>query len=1188
MILEGLPITPFIHLTIDLPFGAKPRRLIRVLSQPILTTIQNIHLCDMKRFLQLLAVMVTVSSSAQVVINEVCSSNADVNIDPEFGNFSGWVELYNGGNGTVNIGGYFLSDDPADPLKWQIPLGTIITSKSYQLIWCDQKFVGFHAGFTLDPNGENLILSNPSGIGVDNITYPKQFSNTSFSRLIDGGSAWRITATPTPKAANSQGPVSQTRLTVPIFSISSGRYAGSQSVSLSHPNTKAFIYFTLDGAEPTKNSSKYSAPINIPGSMVVKAKAFHDESLPSETVSKSYLINEHASSLPVVSVSTKPTYLWDNTIGIYADGTNGIPGNCNENPMNWNQDWSRHASFEYLDANGASKISQEIDFRIGGACSRNFPQKSFVVQPKKKYGANEIQYPFFQTKKNVTSFGELFLRNSGNDNNLTLFRDAFIQSLGIGRMDLDYMAYQPAIVYLNGQYWGIQDIREKIDGDFIQSNYGIDKADVDLLETYENPIEGTSAAWLSYKDSLQLLNPTDANTFNFINKHIDVQEYINYLITEIYVSNLDWPGNNVKFWRQRSTNGKFRWILCDTDFGFNLYPGFTDIYHPTLTFATDPNQTGWPNPAFSTLHIRLVLQNPEFRNRFIASFASAMTSTFNPDRVNQKITEFKSRIENEVLYHKARWGGTKTDWDNEVQRLRDFANLRHPFMQSHLSSFFGLAATVKFTASTSPPASGNILMNGVTSNGMTDAVYYKSLPYRVTAQAHAGFIFTGWTITTKENEAFNLVDQGSLWKYFDQVTQPVADWNLSTFNDATWLEGNAQLGYGDGDEATTVGFGPDANNKFLTTYFRKSFSIADTSGLTNINAAALFDDGVVVYLNGTEVFRNNMPEGIIANGTTALTSIAVENTFYPFAIDHKLLKPGLNTLAVEVHQSSGISSDISFDFSASCNRIGKSETYTVNNLEVQDTAFADVEMIAHFEPLPSIEGLVLNEFSTTKSAVDNYGEAEDWIELFNAGTKPIDIAGVLITDDLTVKNKHKLSNPGSPWLLEAGNYQLLWADGQVLQGKDHLPFKLSSSGDDIGLYHVAGYDTLEIAVLTFSAQPNKASLARIPNAIGPFEITASLTPGAMNEFVTGIEDQEKTKGLFYPNPADQILHIDVGEESGSVAIFDMMGKPVTEITFSTNIDKSISVSNLSNGAYIIKISSPKVNIASRLLVVHAK
>ncbi|HEX5886894.1 MAG TPA: fibronectin type III domain-containing protein [Pyrinomonadaceae bacterium] len=160
-----------------------------------------------------------------------------------------------------------------------------------------------------------------------------------------------------------------------------------------------------------------------------------------------------------------------------------------------------------------------------------------------------------------------------------------------------------------------------------------------------------------------------------------------------------------------------------------------------------------------------------------------------------------------------------------------------------------------------------------------------------------------------------LVPAGATWKYLDNGSDQGTAWRATSFNDSTWPSGPAQLGYGDGDEATTVGFGPDGNNKFITTYFRRAFSVTNASLFTGLTLRLMRDDGAVVYLNGVEVWRSNMPAGTV--GFTTLASVAIagadESTFVQTTISPALLVSGTNVLAVELHQSGGTSSDISFD-----------------------------------------------------------------------------------------------------------------------------------------------------------------------------------------------------------------------------------------------------------------------------------
>ncbi len=620
--------------------------------------------------------------NGQVVINEVCQNNADIVYDPDFFGFSSWVELYNPANASVNLSGYFLSDSPTLPQRWTFPPGTVIPAKGYLIVWIDSLNVQLHTNFSIEPGGGQILLSSPSSSILDQITYPLQYVNTSYCRVSNGGLPWRQSSEPTPSKANVAGPTNGPLPKVEC-NMPSGRYAGTVSVFLSQLQAGSEIRYTIDGSEPTKKSNLYASPFNVDTTLVVKAKAYHPDYLPSETVSVTYFMNEHAFTIPVVSLSANPKYLFNDTIGIYVVGINGITGNCSTTPVNFNQDWDRHAVFEYLDISGFRNYQQDLTFRLSGKCSRRRPQKSFALKARKEFGSGKIDYPLFDGKP-IKKYDEFFLRNSGQDVNVTQFRDAFMQTLPIGMMDIDYMAYQPAALYINGQYWGIQNLREKIDGDYIENNYGISKNDIDLIQIHDLALEGTTDAWLNYLDSLEILDPLDPNTFKFIEKHVDVQEYINFLALEIYYANPDWP-NNIKFWRQRSTNGKFRWILWDTDFGFGLATSQASALHPTLDFAANnPTYPDFSRP------IRLALNVPQFRDRFIGTLSSAMGSTLATSRVIGIIDQFQTRLESEMSFHKQRWGGALADWNDEVEELKDFAVARNAFMPGHLASFFNL------------------------------------------------------------------------------------------------------------------------------------------------------------------------------------------------------------------------------------------------------------------------------------------------------------------------------------------------------------------------------------------------------------------------------------------------------------------------------------------------------------------
>ncbi len=1096
---------------------------------------------------------------AQVVINEVMATNADLEYDPEFYNFSGWVEVYNSGSSSLSLDNYYLTDSPAQLQKWKFPNGINILPKGFVRVWADNQNAGLHTNFILDGDGEDLILS--SGVSVvDQVRFPKQYLNVSYGRS-ENGSTWGYLLSPTPRASN--GTITgSSQTSKPTFSLKAGKYSGNQQLTLTHSNTSAQIRYTNNGSEPNEQSNLYTGAIPISTTTIIKVKAYVIGSIPSDTEAKTYFINEHNGLLPIVSISIKPDYLWDNTFGIYTDGTNGAWGNCVGSPKNWNQDWSRHAVFEFFDASGNRKIDQHVDIRIGGACSRNFPQKSFAIKARDEYGSNLLKQRFF-TQKPISEFGGVFLRNSGNDFNVTQFRDAMIQEVAGSAMNVDYMAYQPTAFYLNGSYWGIQNLREKIDADYIEANYGYTKDEIDLLETYENAIEGTNTSYVSYKNALRGMNRKTDAAYQFIDQNIDIEEYINYLATEIYFANTDWPGNNTKFWRPKKQGGKFRWILWDTDFGMGLV-GYST--HPTLSFATDSTQVNWPNPASTTEHIRMVLQNPTIRTKFIQRLNASMLTSFSTARLHATIDQFSNRIQTEMPFHKQRWGGNMNDWYGSLQVMKSFASERPLYLFQHMSEFFNLPEATHLSIKASPEGTGSYKLNTILSDReLVQGNYFKNIPYTIEPVPAPGYRFKHWIASTYQSEDIALLNREAVWKYADTGVTPAANWSSENYNDGAWSEGPAQLGYGDGDEKTIVSFGGDANNKFITTYFRKSITIADTVGLQSLQGSALFDDGIVIYLNGQEVMRSNMPAGVINNNTLALQA-ATEGVYVPFTIAKGLIKPGKNIIAVEIHQSGGTSSDISFDLELATRRMGNKTEQILTKRVIEEVAITDASYVAVFEgDNRSITNLKINEINANGSDDTAYGK--DWIEIYNAGTTAVDLNGLYLTDKLSQKLNHRIiSENGEPLLLAAGAYKIFFADEKLALGQNHLSFQLSADGEEVGLYHLAGGNATTLDETTFGAQNFSGSFSRIPDGTGSFFSTISATPLAPNNLVLSANEPEILSA--YPNPFDTEINISTDSKIESVEMFDIIGKKqVIEVT-----GQKIDTRQISSGIYLLKIN----------------
>jgi hypothetical protein len=1134
----------------------------------------------MNRVIAILFCFWVFNAKAQVVINEFCAGNGDIIFDTDYYQYPPWIELFNGGNSAIDVSGYYLSDKSTDALAWKIPGGTSIPAKGYLIIWCDNKNLGLHTNFSLDFDGEEIVLSNAAGQQLDKVVFARQHLNVSFGRTTDGGNTWNFLTSPTPGAANTASSATVV-LANPTVSLKSGKYSGEQSVALSHAQTGVQIRYTVDGSEPAASSQAYTAPIAITKNTTLKSKAFHTSFIPSKTEVKTYFINERDFTLPIVSISMAPDYLWDNTIGIYTDGTNGIEGACSTGPVNWYQNWYRHGDFELFTPGGEKQFDYSVDIRIGGYCSRRRPQKTLVLKARDEYGSSTIKEDMFPNKRNQ-SFGGLFLRNSGTDWNNTHFRDGFMQTLVIGQMDIDYLEYQPTIVFLNGEYWGIQNLREKIDGDYIKSNYAIKKSEIDLLERRETVLEGSNEHFNTYLDNLSKIDRSKPEAMEFIQQHIDVQEFINYFVANIYYANTDWPGANTKWWRERSSEGKYRWILYDTDWGFG---GHARSYatHPTLEYVTDPASTDGANPEWSTRHLRMLLENPGFRTRFIQTLTTATTTTFRPERVDKMITQFRDRLKAEMPYHRARFGGTMAQWNTNVDRLRIFNTERAAFMVQHIKNFFGYSESVFVSTESSPEAAGKVVLNEIIVEGSVNgAEYLKGLEYEVKPKPNPGYAFKHWQVTKQQAVKTQVITKEDTWKYFDKGSLPAQNWMTGSYNDDTWASGQGQFGYGEGDEKTTVSFGSSSTSKYITTYFRKTLSFPAGQNFDNIQGSILFDDGAVIYVNGVEVYRGNMPDGSIAYSTLASQSIGDENRYRFFEINKDLIVPGDNIIAVEVHQDRASSDDLSFDLQLTAVSYQDIETNTVSSPVLKATADTDVKIVAVYENAPVIQNLVINEFSASQTIyLDDFDQDEDWIELFNSGNSPVDVGGLFITDNLSNKTKYMIPMGTSQTIIPAGGYLILWADDDVPQGPRHLAFKLSADGEEIGLYQLVGGSLTTINEVAFGKQTANRSFSRIPNGTGPFVETISMTPGAENSVVSDVWSEPLISGL-YPNPADDFVIIEGTEPLTTVSILDVFGRVVRQIEGVRSGDK-FDLTGLDKGLYFVKVQSNGKKSTARIV-----
>ena len=728
--------------------------------------------------LALLWCVTAVTAQPALRINEFMASNGSSAIDPDFGQTASWIEIYNAGSTTVNMAGLFLSNDLVNPTMWPVPVGTFLNPGEYLVFWADEANIKLHTNFELSIEGGEIGLFDSDGTPISSIIYGPQKTDVAFGLLNNTAGVWRFLATPTPGLANvAAGFIG---FAEPVtFSTPGGFYTTTQLVELSTAGEGA-IHYTTDGTEPTEASPVYALPLSVGSTVVLRAAAFQAGFLPGEVASETYLLNENT-GLPVVSIVADPADLFSDDRGIYVEGTNGIEGNCSEGPRNWNQDWEILANIEFFDESGSELLNQRAGVKIAGTCSRNYAQKSLSLHARAEYGAPTFKYPFFNTKP-ANAFSTLVLRNSGQDWFRTMFRDGLVHTL-LGQGGIDHLGYWPTVVYINGVYWGIHNLREAPDASFIEQNYGLDASEVDLLEGRAVPMTGSEDGYNELLEFIRNNDMTSAQSLATVGERMDIDQYLDYQVAQIYVANTGWPSSNIRYWRSTAPDGKWRWIFYDADFGFAGNPeGAASVN--SLQRATDPAGPDWPNPPWSTELLRGLLTNDEVKHRFVQRLASHANITFAPTHVNAVIDSLQANLAADQEAHKERWPesiGFNTPWDLHIEEMRAFPAARAVALRSHVADVFGFDQTTTLQLSTNEPGRGHLFVSDVQMRGEAfEGTYYSNVPLELRAVPLPGYTFVGWegdVVASEDSLSIVLETPTAIQAVFDMMvdTTPTED-----------------------------------------------------------------------------------------------------------------------------------------------------------------------------------------------------------------------------------------------------------------------------------------------------------------------------------------------------------------------------------------------------------------------------
>lgn len=668
----------------------------------------------MKRVLTLIILLSTISfADAQIVINEFSCSNINTVTDA-FGEREDWVELYNNGPAAVNLTGYFLSDDPNDLQKFEIPPVTAIANNGRQMIFCSNQNTvqgtEIHTSFKLrQSNGEWFILSTPLGVIVDSIHLGSRRTqvNHSHGRTTDGAATWGVFTNPTPNGVNVNPRLGYEA--PPTFSVAAGNYAVAQNVTLTAgPNTT--IYYTTNGSIPSTASALYAAPIAVAATTAIRAIAVstNPQILPSRIETNTYFINE-TSTFDVVSVC-----------GPYnaASATTGGWLFSNAAPRIF-------SSIEYFDNSFNQQLEMEGRASRHGNDSWAYQQKGIDFEAMDETGTEaQFDKKLFPTSLR-NKFDRIMFKAAGSDNHRTGFsngahiRDVFAQTLSEKYgLEMDLRRWKPVLLFINGQYWGLYDMRERVDGDYFDYYYGKKRSKVDHLSYWGGLRRriGTDTGWVNLYNFIVNNNMAVPANYAYVKSELNIKSFCQYFIINTYLVNHDWLNWNTMWWRGRGNNNKVKWryALWDMDaiLGLNNanYTGLS-----TTSFEFDPCE---PSNLFQnnsnikhTDMLSNLLDNPEFDRFYKEQWIDMFNGPLDCQNMLDHFDSCINVISPEMNRQAVRWGLTLADWQANVAVARTFITNRCAVISQKLDSCMQLKPR-ELKLNVSPANSGIVALDG--------------------------------------------------------------------------------------------------------------------------------------------------------------------------------------------------------------------------------------------------------------------------------------------------------------------------------------------------------------------------------------------------------------------------------------------------------------------------------------------
>lgn len=592
-----------------------------------------------------------------LMINELMSSNRQY-LKQNGNNYYDWVEIKNNSDQEINLAEYCLAKDLSSLAQYPLPEkilkpgeimvfmasgNTDLTNNSY-----------YHMPFKIGTS-DSVYLSK-AGVIIDSVNVVDLPYGYSYGRGTQNG--FFYFSKPTPKAENSDG--TRSMVSTPEFTTAAGIYDDVSNVVVEIKG-EGTIYYTTDGSIPSSNSKKYSGPFTISKTTVVKARAYQDGALRSNYSVASYIINEKH-TVPVVSVSMAPSDF------SYINNRSGVVG------------IERQAYVELYEKEGS--FSLPCSFACFGGNTRFYSKKSYALRFGSEWGESDLKYQVFKNRDNSV-YKALVLRSGSTDWTEAYMRDILGTSLVDDYTDVDVQAYKIVVVYVNGRYWGLYNLREKINKHFISEHYNVDADSVNLARIDGDVQSGSKKGYNDLRSYARNHNIANEANYRYIIERLDIINFIDYWIAETYVTNNDIV--NCRFFQSSQIDGKWRYIFYDLDFAW--YNKNQNYY---VTHLTNPRGIG-NDGDFENDLLRALFKNSTFRNLWLERLSYHMKNTWNTKVVTDRINELYAVLQPEMRRNCSRWGISYDYWVQSVRELKTYASVRGSKILTQTKSFFGLS-----------------------------------------------------------------------------------------------------------------------------------------------------------------------------------------------------------------------------------------------------------------------------------------------------------------------------------------------------------------------------------------------------------------------------------------------------------------------------------------------------------------